>query len=328
MDITIFPQHWSAILCIAIMIGAIIFGIIRKLMMVYVLIISNVIIFILTLFYYPEIIQGLENQVQVYAGLGFRPIYLSLSYLPQLYTLFTSMFIHGGFAHIFGNMIIFLFMGMAFENRIGWKNLLLIYFITGICAALTHSLLNLGSPITLIGASGAIFGILGAFAYSYPRDEVVLPIPLYVIMVFRRVKVIYAALLFAIIETLIVLFEVQDNTAHFAHIGGLVSGVILASLLIGKRGDKMKHTHETKIYYDISQVPKSKRINFSVLKKLATTPELKNELQQIEQESVLQVRDAWLDHFLDRITCPKCNKPLHHINGKIWCEDNHFETKY
>ena len=52
------------------------------------------------------------------------------------------------------------------------------------------------------------------------------------------------------------------------------------------------------------------------------------ELQQIEQESVLQVRDAWLDHFLDRITCPKCNKQLHHMNGKIWCEDNHFETKY
>jgi hypothetical protein len=237
------------------------------------------------------------------------------------------MFIHGGFMHIFGNMFVFLFMGMAFEQRIGWKNFLIIYLITGVCGALTHSSLNLGSPITLIGASGAIFGILGAFAYSYPKDEIVMPIPVG-IMLITRIKVIYGALLFAIMETVIVIYDVQDNTAHFAHLGGLVSGVILAYLLIGNQGEKTKQTYATKIYYDKSQVPKSKRINFSTLKKLASTPELKEELQQIENETVLQVRDAWLEHFLDRAKCPKCNKPLNHMNGKIWCEDNHFETTY
>ena len=87
--------------------------------------------------------------------------------------------------------MVFFFVGMAFEQRIGWKKFLTIYLLTGVCGALTHSLLNLGSGIVLIGASGAIFGILGAFAFSYPRDEVVMPIPLGIIMVFRRIKKVF-----------------------------------------------------------------------------------------------------------------------------------------
>jgi len=189
MDIVI-PSMLSLI-CICIIIGAIVFAYYKKFMMTYALLIANFIIFVITIID-PRVIYEL----------GFRPMYLSLEYLPQLYTLFTSMFLHGGFAHILGNMIVFLFMGMAFEQRIGWKNLLVIYLITGVCGALTHSILSFldptSSPSTvLIGASGAIFGILGAFAYSYPRDEVVMPIPLGIIMVFRRIKVIYAALIFA-----------------------------------------------------------------------------------------------------------------------------------
>jgi len=298
------------------MIGTIVFAYYKKLMMTYALIITNFVVFIIS-FIYPSIIYEL----------GFRPIYLSLEFLPQLYTLFTSMFLHGGFLHIFGNMFVFLFMGMAFEQRIGWKNFLIIYLITGVCGALTHSLLNLGSPITLIGASGAIFGILGAFAYSYPKDEVVMPIPVG-IMLITRIKVLYGAILFAGMETVIVMFDVKDSTAHFAHLGGLVSGVILAAILIGNRGEKIKQPDATTIYYDVSQVPKSRRINFSNLRKLATTPKLREELERIENETVLQVRDAWLEHFLDRVVCPKCGRSLNHFDGKIWCEEDHFRTKY
>lgn len=298
------------------MIGTLAVAYAKKWMMTYALIIANFVVFIIS-FIYPSVIYEL----------GFRPIYLSLEFLPQLYTLFSSMFLHGGFLHIFGNMFVFLFMGMAFEQRIGWKNFLIIYLITGVCGALTHSLLNLGSPITLIGASGAIFGILGAFAYSYPKDEVVMPIPVG-IMLITRIKVLYGAILFAGMETVIVMFDVKDSTAHFAHLGGLVSGVILAAILIGNRGEKTKQPDATTIYYDVSQVPKSRRINFSNLRKLATTPKLREELERIENETVLQVRDTWLEHFLDKVLCPICNKPLNHDNGKIWCEEDHFRTKY
>ena len=303
------------------MIGALVVAYLKKLMMTYALIIANFIVFILTVIFQDDIIGSMH-----YVGLGFRPIYLSVEYSPQLYTLFTSMFVHAGFAHIFGNMLVFFFMGIAFEQRIGWKRFLIIYLITGVCGALTHSLFNLNSNTILIGASGAIFGILGAFAYSYPRDEVVMPIPLGIIMIFRRIKVVYAALIFAAIETVIVMFDVQDNTAHLAHIGGLISGIILAVLLVGDRGTN-KNPHET-IYYDSYAPLKPKKINFSNLKKLAITPELKEELNRIENETVPQVKEIWLEHFLERIKCPSCGEPLNYFDKRIWCEKCGFRTNY
>jgi membrane associated rhomboid family serine protease len=303
------------------MIGAILLGVIRKLLMVYVLIVSNIIIFILTWMYYAEIVYGIEP----YAGLGFRSIYLTTEYFPQTYTLFTSMFIHGGFAHIFGNMIVFFFVGLPFEQRIGWKNFLIIYLVTGICGALTHSFLNLGSAVPLIGASGAIFGIMGAFAFSYPRDEVVMPIGIG-IMFLTRIKVMYAVIFFAAVETFIVWLDVPDSTAHFAHLGGLISGFILAALLLRK---KKTHTKlgET-IYYDSYAPQKPIKKDLSELRKLATTPELKEMLNKIENENVPQVRDVWLEHFFNKAVCPKCNKTLHHFDGKVWCEHCGFRTSY
>ncbi len=321
MDIALLAISELSLVCIGIMIGAIAIARFKKVMITYSLIIANFIIFVITL-----LNTNIYNTV--IGELGFRPIYLTLEYFPKLYTLFTSMFLHGDFFHILGNMIVFLFMGIAFEQRIGWKNFLVIYLITGVCGALTHSLLNLGSDILLIGASGAIFGILGAFAYSYPRDEVVMPIPLGIIMVFRRIKVMYAAVLFAVLETIIVFYGPQDNTAHFAHIGGLLSGVIIAAILVGKQGEKTKQYQSTAIYSDLSTVPDKKKINFTTLRKLAITPELRETLNRIENETVMQVRDIWLEHFLEKTTCPICGKPLSHSSRKIWCEDDHIKMEY
>ena len=59
-------------------------------------------------------------------------------------------------------------MGIAFEERIGRGKFLLIYLVTGVCGALVFSVVNLGSPVVLIGTSGAIFGVMGGFAYAYP----------------------------------------------------------------------------------------------------------------------------------------------------------------
>ena len=327
MDITLFPQHWSAILCIGIMIVALLIAYVRKYMMTYALIFANVIIFILTFIYTNEIIFGVGE----YPGLGFRAIYLTPEYFPQTYTIFTSMFIHGGFFHIFGNMFIFFFVGMAFEQRIGWKNFLIIYLLTGVVGTLTHSILNLGSMVPLIGASGAIFGIMGAFAYSYPRDEVIMPIPIG-IMFITRVKVMYAVIIFAIMETAIVWWEstqgLQSSTAHFAHFGGLVSGFIIAALILKRKKSAGDSVSFQTTYYDSSAPPKPSKKDYSELRKLATTPELKEMLNKIEKETVPQVRNIWLEHFLEKTICPKCKNPLNHFNGKIWCEYCDFRTNY
>lgn len=314
MGLVVFSIETVSLVAICIMIGALIVAYAKKWMITYALIIANFVVFILSVIF----------PIMIY-NLGFSPVYLSFEYSPQLYTLFTSMFVHSGFLHIFGNMLVFFFIGMAFEQRVGWKKFLIIYLLTGVCGTLTHSLLNLGSSTILVGASGAIFGIMGAFAFSYPRDEVVMPIPLGIIMILRRIKVIYAVLIFAALETVIVMLDVQDSTAHYAHIGGLVSGVIIAALLIkNKTHTKLGET----IYYDPHSPQKQRKIDFSNLRKLAETHEQTEMLKRIENETLPQVRDVWLEHFLEKTRCPKCGKTLSHFNGKIWCEECSFKTNY
>jgi hypothetical protein len=242
------------------------------------------------------------------------------------------MFLHADILHLIGNMLVFFFMGIAFEDRIGWKRFLIIYLITGICGSLIHSILNLDpsvSSIPLVGASGAIFGILGAFAYAYPWDEVVMPIPIG-IMFIMKIKVIYAAIIFAIMETVLVfLGSGQSNTAHYAHFGGLISGVIIAAILLERRTEQI-NTKGQHIYVDPNAQygEKSRDINYTALQDLAVTPHLREELKQIKNETVPQVRDIWLNHFLDQTICPKCGKPLKHQSNKIHCEGNHFSIKY
>lgn len=316
MEIVFLQPSLISLVAIAIMIGTIIVAYLKKITITYAIIIANFLVYLLTIFYRNQII----------GELGFNSVYLSPELFPQMYTILTSMFVHSDFLHILGNMFVFFFMGIAFEQRIGRKKFLIIYLITGICAALTQTFVKWGSPLLLVGASGAIFGILGAFAYAYPRDEVVMPVPLG-IMLIMRIKVIYATILFSILETVVVIFAVQDSTAHFAHLGGLVSGVLLAAVMIGKKAEKMKQSN-TLGSTDYMQIQKSDAINFSHLAQLVKTPEMKKIFQHIEKENVLQVRNMWLDHFLENITCPICNKPLNHFDRKIWCEQNHFQTDY
>lgn len=316
MELVFFEPSFVSLIACAIMVGTLVVAFLRKITLTYAIIIGNFFVLLISLFYRSEIINEL----------GFRPVYLSLELLPNIYTLFTSMFVHSDFLHILGNMFVFFFMGVAFEQRIGAKRFLVIYLITGICGALTHSLLNIGSAVPLVGASGAIFGILGAFAFAYPRDEVVMPIPIG-IMFIMRIKVIYAAILFAIFETVIVTFSGPTTTAHFAHLGGLASGVVLAAVLLRRQTREVRRSNQTNPL-DYMQIKRTDSINVSNLKHLVKTPEQNKILQRIEKENVLQVRDMWLDHFLEKVTCPVCNRPLSHSGRKIWCEQDHFETEY
>jgi hypothetical protein len=171
---------------------------------------------------------------------------------------------------------------------------------------------------------------MGAFAYSYPRDEIVMPVPIG-IMFITRIKVMYAVVIFAILETVIVFYEsqyqIQSSTAHFAHLGGLVSGFIIAAILIKRR--KVDDSVPLKTtYYDSGFSPKPSKVDISSLKKYAITSELKEMLSKIESETVPQVRDVWLEHFLEKAICPKCKKPLNHFDGKIWCEYCGFRDSY
>ena len=304
----ILSPSWISVLLICVIIGAFVFAYIKKLMATYTIVLVNFIVFIVSLFFRQDVI----------GELGFRPIYLSADFFPQLYTAFTSMFLHGDFFHILMNMLIFFFIGLSFEQRIGRNKFFIIYFITGVCGTVTYSLLNLGSTTVLIGASGAVFGILGAYASAFPRDEVVMPIPL-PIMIFTRMKVVTAAVMFAAVETVYFMFFVEDNVAHIAHLGGLVSGIILAAILI--RNETKSASHHN--------LQSRNKTDFVNLRRLAITEEQKRMLKTIEKETVPEVRRVWFDHFLETVRCPNCGKSLScNFKGKIWCKNCGFNMKY
>ena len=304
-----------SIIAICIMIGALVFGILKKWSITASLIVANFLVFFITFLFEGSIYE-----------LGFIPIYLNVSKIPYLYTLFTSMFTHGGILHIIGNMIVLFFVGSALEQRVGWKKFLTIYLVSGLIATLTHAFVNINSTISLVGASGAVFGIMGALLYGYPHDKILMPIPLGFFAIIRRIKVIYAVVLFAVIETFFIASGFQDQTAHFAHLGGIIGGVIIGFILI-KKGQTHTKNNKT-IYYNPFMAGSVKKFEKTDLKQFADTPELRDMLKKIENETVPQVQDLWLEHFFEKAVCPKCRSKLNHFNRSVWCDKCGFKTKY
>jgi membrane associated rhomboid family serine protease len=325
MAIVIFSLHLISIFVICILICTLVFAYARKMLLTFAIIIINFIVFIISLIFPQEII----------GDLAFRPLYLSIEYFPQLYTLVTSMFLHSvfDFFHIIFNTIIFVLIAPNFEKRVGRYRFLGIYLLTGCFAAIFHSVLSPYLPpldsfnpsIGLIGASGAISGIIGAYAYTYPRDNVFFPIGFFI----TRIPILYAGIFFIIVQSIYVFIGGDPGIAYLAHIGGFIGGVIVASFLKRKMDNKFVEGVPSD-YSPYSNLPQYQinKINFTDMKKLAITKELQDILKKIENENVAQVQNVWLEYFLERITCPKCRKPLHHHDGKIWCEDGHFKATY
>lgn len=183
------------------------------------LIIINAIVFVAQLVFDKTF--GLTNLLSLYSydtGL-FRP-----------YQLVTHMFAHGGFFHILFNMYALWLFGSALEKLWGPKRFLIFYFVCGLAAGLAQMFLVSGGQA--IGASGAIMGLLAAFAYTFPNVQFfILPIPF-------PIKAKYLAMIYAAID-IFGEFSGGGNVAHFAHLGGLVMGFILC--IIWKKTGKSNY---------------------------------------------------------------------------------------
>jgi membrane associated rhomboid family serine protease len=146
----------------------------------------------------------------------------------------TSMFLHGGFGHLFGNMVFLFVFGDNIEDAMGHVSYLLFYLLCGIAAALTQVFLNPDSTIPMIGASGAISGVMGAYIVLFPRGNV-RAIVFYMVMLvpaWIMIGVWFALQLFSGFSTL----GGPDvgGTAFWAHVGGFVAGAILVWLFRDK----------------------------------------------------------------------------------------------
>ena len=150
---------------------------------------------------------------------------------PSVITVFTSMFMHGGLMHIIFNMWFLWIFGDNIESVLGHKRYVLFYLLCGVGAALAQIQINTGSQIPMVGASGAIAGVLGAYLIRFPRATVQVLVILIIFITFIRVPAMvvigiwFFSNLTAGLGTLGI--EETGGTAWFAHLGGFVSGVVL-----------------------------------------------------------------------------------------------------
>jgi membrane associated rhomboid family serine protease len=155
--------------------------------------------------------------------------------------LFASMFLHGGWLHLAGNMLFLFVFGRSIEDRFGHLRFLLIYFLGGLAGSLLHIILNAGSRVPSIGASGAIAGVLGAYFISYPRARITTLIP--ILFFFWTVQVPAIALLgyWFLLQFLsgyqmqAIQKATQGGVAWWAHVGGFLVGLGLALIFRPKR---------------------------------------------------------------------------------------------
>lgn len=206
------------------------------------LVIVNVLVFVLIEL--PLSQSGLNRLISIYGlspNLCAAPILkdLSTTTIPGLGVLFqgcaipliTSMFLHGGWLHIIGNMWVLIIFGDNVEDRMGSIGFLLFYLICGIVSGLTQAFIAPTSQVPAIGASGAIAGVLAAYMVLFPRARVVTFIPLFILPWFVNIP----ALVFIAIWFLLQFFSgvaalgmaTSGGVAYWAHVGGFISGLLL-----------------------------------------------------------------------------------------------------
>lgn len=171
----------------------------------------------------------------------------------DLYTLMTSMFVHGGVAHIFGNLLFLFIFGDNIERRFGSTTFVLFYVVCGLAASGAHLFTNAGSQTPTVGASGAISGVMGAYILLYPLNRVrvligywwVLPVPAFLFLgIWFLTQLMYGTMALNV-ET-----AQSMGVAFWAHMGGFVAGVGLAVILAPFRKEPVRSNPEFAIWRD------------------------------------------------------------------------------
>ena len=188
----------------------------------YVLVAVNIIVFLQSL-------TNPEYYRQLIMNYGLVPVQVMGGH--NLLSLITSMFLHADIIHLGLNMLFLLVSGDAVERELGSSRFLVLYLAFGVIAGLFHSYLNSTSAVPTIGASGAIFGVLAAFAIIFPFR--------WLIQLFGIIPIPMPAIIFVFVtlltETAYVSSGAVENVAHTAHVGGFLAGVFLTLLFIPKK---------------------------------------------------------------------------------------------
>lgn len=175
----------------------------------------------------PVLARAVLEQVSAYDLLLFRYGYRPAA--PSLVSLFTSLFLHGGWLHLAGNMLFLWIFGDNVEQRLGRRSYLMVYLISGVVSTLFFAAFVPGSPLPLVGASGAISGVLGCYFFWFPRNQVKVFIFLFPFIM--NTFLIPARLVLAfylLVDNLIPFLLTQgggSGVAYGAHLGGFLMGL-------------------------------------------------------------------------------------------------------
>jgi membrane associated rhomboid family serine protease len=155
-------------------------------------------------------------------------------------SLVTSMFLHGGWMHVIGNMWFLWIYGDNVEDVLGHARYLLFYLLAGVAAALLQVALSSDSRVPMIGASGAIAGVMGAYLIKFPHSRILTLIPVFIFFTTVEIPAVFILLYWFVLQFFSGVGSIgyshlsQGGVAWFAHVGGFVAGMVLI-LLMGKR---------------------------------------------------------------------------------------------
>ena len=151
--------------------------------------------------------------------------------------LVTSMFLHGGWGHVLGNMLYLYIFGDNVEDRLGHLRYLAFYVLCGVAAGATQALTSPQSSVPMVGASGAIAGVSGAYLLFFPKARVVTLVPLFVFLQVVEIPAVFFLLIWFLwqvasgVATLGSRAAAAGGVAFWAHVGGFVSGMVLGPAL-------------------------------------------------------------------------------------------------
>ena len=159
-------------------------------------------------------------------------VFASGAFMPERFTLITYMFVHGGWLHLIGNMLFLWVFGDNVEDAMGHLRFIMFFLMCGIFAAVVHAWMLPESELPLIGASGAVAGVIAAYFILHPKVKV------WVLALWRipiRITAAWALGIWILAQFASLLVETEENVAWWAHIGGLVAGATLI-LFMRRRG--------------------------------------------------------------------------------------------
>lgn len=201
------------------------------------IIIANVTIFLFQM----SLGKSANDFVLIFGMIPKRFFYLSdqglMHIFDRIYPFVTSIFLHGSFMHLIGNMWFLWIFGDNVEDRFGRRNYFLFYVFVGIVAGLAHAYTNPGSTIPTVGASGAIAGIMGAYMIFYPKSTVLTIIPLFLFFPIVEISAVFFLgiwFLFQFFSGAMDLFNTSHEccgVAWWAHIGGFVIGIAISMFM-------------------------------------------------------------------------------------------------